>query len=111
MNAEIKELPSNITAFMDYCAKENEDVIIECDSQMFHDRTERERRYEKMRDRYLIQQGYKTFHYTGKEITDSPFKVAAEILAYVTKSSVEDILTDSESALGYIKEIFPCNMK
>src|SRR4030067_3006060 len=83
-----------------YNTNENisKDVIVECDSQMFHDRTEKERRYEKIRDRYLIQKGYKVFHYTGKEIIDAPFKVAAEILAYVTESSIEHMSIDANMA-------------
>ena len=71
------------------------EVIVECDSQLFHDRTEKERRYEKTRDRFLAKQGYKIFHYTGKEITDSPLKIAAEIIAYVTELSIENISLDS----------------
>ena len=58
-------------------------LIVECDSQAFHDRTESERRYEKRRDRFLSKNGYTVFHYTGKEIFDNPFKVASEILAEV----------------------------
>jgi len=58
-------------------------VLVECDSQQFHERTEAERRYEKARDRYLIQHGHQVFHYTGKEIKDGPEKVAADILGHV----------------------------
>ena len=58
-------------------------LVVECDSQQFHERTEPERRYEKARDRYLIKVGHKTYHYTGKEILDRPFHVAAEILTEV----------------------------
>ena len=65
------------------------EVIVECDSQQFHERTERERRYEKARDRFLQNKGYKIFHFTGKEIKDKPFMVAAEILAYLHDRSIE----------------------
>lgn len=67
-------------------------LVVECDSQQFHDRTEQERRYEKKRDRFLQKQGHKIFHFTGKEIKDEPFRIAAEIIAFVTDESVEDIL-------------------
>ena len=70
-------------------------IIIECDSQLFHERTEKERRYEKLRDRYFTKKGYKIFHYTGKEITDYPCKIAAEILAYITDTSIEYISLNS----------------
>lgn len=67
-------------------------VVVECDSQQFHERTEPERRYEKARDRALLIAGYHTFHFTGKEIKDSPFRVAAEVLAYVTPLSPDELL-------------------
>jgi len=59
-------------------------LVVECDSQQFHERTEKERRYEKARDRYLIKNGFKIFHYTGSEIVKEPFRVAKEILEEVT---------------------------
>ncbi len=68
------------------------EVIVECDSQEFHERTEKERRYEKERDRFLQSQGYRTFHFTGKEIKDTPFEVAAEILSHLTNRSAENII-------------------
>ena len=38
------------------------------------------RRYEKKRDRYLIQKGFSTFHFTGNEIIENPYKVAKTAL-------------------------------
>jgi very-short-patch-repair endonuclease len=58
-------------------------IVIECDGHEWHERTEKERRYEKKRDRFLQSKGYEVFHYTGKEVTDDPFKVAEEILDYL----------------------------
>lgn len=60
-------------------------VIIECDSQEWHERSERQRRYEKKRDRFLALEGYTVFHFTGKEIMDKPYQVAKEIISYVTE--------------------------
>ena len=59
-------------------------VIVECDSQTWHERTEDERRYEKARDRAFIKAGFHAFHFTGKEIMADPLLVAAEIVAFVT---------------------------
>jgi len=67
------------------------EIIIECDSQEFHERIENERRYEKIRDRHLLKKGYKVMHFTGKEITDHALKVAAEIIAYLTDSDINNI--------------------
>jgi len=55
-------------------------LIVECDSQAFHERSEAERRYEKKRDRYFLQKDYKVFHFTGKEILDNPHGIAHEVL-------------------------------
>lgn len=67
-------------------------VIVECDSQAFHERTEPERRYEKARDRYLQSHGYKVFRYTGSEIVKEPMRVAKEIVAFVIEQDIEDLL-------------------
>lgn len=66
-------------SFINY-KQEKEIILIECDSQEWHERTEEQRRYEKERDRYIQKQGYKIFHYTGKEIIQNPIKIAKEIL-------------------------------
>lgn len=60
------------------------EVAVECDGTAFHERTEEERRREKGRDRYMQKRGLKVFRYTGKEILDDPYKIAAEIIGYVT---------------------------
>ena len=73
-------------------AARKKSVIVECDSQAWHERTEKERRYEKARDRELIRKGYQVFHYTGKEILDDPSAVAAEVVAHVTGATKESIL-------------------
>lgn len=73
-----------------YSKKENKtidisrSILVECDSQQWHERTEKERRYEKARDRYFTKKNLKIFHYTGTEITEQPFEVASEILQEVT---------------------------
>lgn len=64
-------------------------VIVECDSQEWHERTERERRYEKLRDRTLVKAGHKIFRFTGAEIMKDPVKIACEVLAFVQDESAE----------------------
>lgn len=71
---------------------EYEEVIIECDSQQFHERTEKERRYEKKRDRYLQKKGYKIFHYTGKEIFEQPYQVVSEIIGHLIHADAEELI-------------------
>lgn len=66
-------------------------VIVECDSQQWHERTEPERRYEKARDRHFMKAGYKVFHFTGAEIMKDPFEPAAEVVAFLVDSSKEGL--------------------
>ncbi len=58
-------------------------VFIECDGHEFHDKDQKQRDYEKARDRYFTKKGLKVFHYTGKNITDAPYVVATEIIDYL----------------------------
>ena len=66
-------------------------VIVECDSQQFHERDEAERRYEKKRARYLTGMGYRSLHFTGKEIKADPVGVGFEVLSLLTGRKIEAI--------------------
>lgn len=59
------------------------ELVVECDGHEWHERDEKERRYEKARDRFMQSKGYKVFRFTGKEITDDPFNAASEIFKEV----------------------------
>lgn len=72
--------------------KTNKSVIVECDGHEFHEKDEKARRYEKQRDRKLQSLGWKIFRFTGKEITDNPVMVAAEVLSFVTNSEIENLV-------------------
>jgi very-short-patch-repair endonuclease len=76
-------------------------IFVECDSQVFHERTEKERRYEKARDRYIQSKSFKILHYTGKEILENPFQIAAEIISTVTGENLEDL---RDSIVNYDNE-------
>lgn len=78
---------------------EHQQVIVECDSQQFHERTEEERRYEKQRDRFFTTEGYKVFHFTGTEIVKNSWSVAAEILEFVVtdRPNREELLGSLEN--------------
>lgn len=66
-------------------------VLVECDSQQWHERTENERRYEKARDRHFAKSGYHAFHFTGTEILADPFMAASEVVAFVTSHDKQSI--------------------
>lgn len=70
------------------------EVVVECDSQEWHERTEKERRYEKKRDREMAKQGLHTFRFTGKEIKEDPFKPAIEVCSFLTGVG-SDLLTST----------------
>ena len=74
-------------------------VVVECDSQEWHERTEKERRYEKRRDRELAKIGLHTFRFTGKEIKENPFKPAIEVCSFLTGFCAESLL----DTLDYIE--------
>lgn len=63
------------------------EAIVELDGHEFHEKDEKQRRYEKKRDRALQKKGYTVFHYTGAEIVRDPFASAAECLSFVTGRS------------------------
>jgi len=80
---------------VDFCitnARNQKRVVVECDSQEFHDRSEKERRYEKMRDRFLQKEGYTVFRYTGKEILNNYRNIAREIVGFCLDET--DLTTD-----------------
>jgi len=81
--------------FQDDYTKKYKKAIVECDSQQWHERTEKERRYEKRRDRILQSKGFKVFRYTGAEIVNSPIGCAREILSYLTEIKEENLNIDS----------------
>jgi hypothetical protein len=75
-------------------AKKIANVLVECDSQQWHERTEKERRYEKARDRFFMSKGYRVFHFTGKEINDNPLVVAKEVILSIFNCLPEDLITE-----------------
>lgn len=62
-------------------------VCVELDGHEFHDRSERERRYEKRRDRHLVASGHQVLHFTGSEVVKDAFAVALE--AYILATDAE----------------------
>lgn len=84
-----------------WARKKTRKVVVELDGQNFHDTDEKQRRYEKARDRFLQKEGYKVFHYTGAEIVKNPFTAAAECLAFVTGDSEEELMKNVRGEYEY----------
>lgn len=66
-------------------------IAVELDGQAFHDTDEKQRRYEKARDRFLQKKGFKVFRYTGSEIVRDPFAAALECIAYLIGADERDL--------------------
>jgi len=74
-------------------------VVVELDGHEFHDKDERQRRYEKARDRFFQKNGYVIFHYTGSEICRDPLVAASEVFSFLTEEPQQDVL-------DYVSEYF-----
>ena len=59
-------------------------LVVELDGHDWHERTEKQRRYEKRRDRRMQALGYRVARYTGSEVWRDPFAVAADALSLLT---------------------------
>lgn len=59
-------------------------VCVELDGHEFHDRNERQRRYEKARDRFFTASGYSVLHFTGAEVVRDPCACALEAFNLAT---------------------------
>lgn len=55
-------------------------VCVELDGHGFHDRDERQRRYEKRRDRFFVARGHAVLHFTGAEVVEDPCGAVVEAL-------------------------------
>ena len=64
-------------------------VAVELDGHEFHEKDEKQRRYEKARDRFLQKKGLRVFHYTGSEIVKNPFNAAMECIAAVSECGLD----------------------
>lgn len=79
------------------------ELIVECDSQEWHERSEKQRRYEKERDRFIQSKGFTVFHYTGKEIMENIWLPPSEIINFVSHS-------DQKERVEYLKSFYgECN--
>ena len=80
--------------------KQIKELVVELDGHKFHDRNEKQRRYEKNRDRFLQKNGYEVFHYTGSEIVKNPYKAALECVLYLTGKKREELWWATEGTYG-----------
>lgn len=58
-------------------------LVVECDGHDFHEKTKAQAARDKMRDRFLIAQGWPVMRFTGSEIHKDPSKCADEAAGYL----------------------------
>ena len=55
------------------------EYIIECDGHEFHEKTKEQAKYDKQRERFLVQNGYKVLRFSGSEIYRDFEKITQEL--------------------------------
>lgn len=57
----------------------NHNFIIECDGHEFHEKTKKQVRKDRRRERHLMQLGYRVIRFSGSEIFENPDESALEV--------------------------------
>lgn len=58
-------------------------IIVECDGHDFHEKTKEQASKDKLRDRWLQRQGYRTQHFSGADIHRNAFGCAREVIGTI----------------------------
>jgi very-short-patch-repair endonuclease len=58
-------------------------VVVECDGHDFHFRTPAQAQHDRIRDRYMLSNGFAVMRFTGSEIKRQPIECASEVFAFV----------------------------
>lgn len=54
-------------------------LVVECDGHDFHERTKEQASRDRARDRWMAEQGYTVFRFTGSELYRDPMKCAEQV--------------------------------
>lgn len=63
--------------------------IIECDGHDFHEKTKEQVKYDKQRERFLVNSGYKVLRYSGSEIYGKYEEIIDELFSVFEKRYLE----------------------
>lgn len=66
-------------------------VLVELDSQKWHETNEEQRRYEKKRERFIQSKGFNILRFTGKEVMENPFSCVKEVENFLRENQKEYI--------------------
>lgn len=66
-------------------------IVVECDSQEWHEKNEEQRRYEKQRDRDFLKYGYCTARFTGLQLMIDPLWCATEITSMLRNCQLLEV--------------------
>lgn len=64
-------------------------VVVECDGHAFHERNKEQAAKDKARDRFLQEEGFKVFRFTGSEIWKDPFACADKVLQIAVNTAID----------------------
>jgi len=62
-------------------------LVVECDGHNFHERTKEQAAHDRARDRWMVEQGYIVFRFTGSELYRDPVKCAEQVFDMLMKLS------------------------
>ena len=71
--------------------KDYNKYVIECDGHDFHEKTKEQARYDKQRERFFVQEGYRVLRYSGSEIYRDFGKIEEELFSIFEKEFLEDM--------------------
>jgi len=56
------------------------EIVVECDGHDFHSRTKEQAAHDRKRDRFMQEEGFKVFRFTGSELWKDPPACASQVL-------------------------------
>lgn len=71
--------------------KEYKRLVVECDGHDFHERTKKQAKNDRSRDRRLQELGYTIYRFTGSELYTSPVKCAHDVLRWASAAAGEPV--------------------
>lgn len=69
--------------------KEYKRLVVECDGHDFHERTKKQAKADRSRDRRLQELGYTVYRFTGSEIYTDPVKCAQDVVRWAVAAAGE----------------------
>ena len=75
-------------------------IVIECDGRDFHTSDEHRKR-DKIRDEFIVKQGWKVKRFTGSQIYNEPYNIAKEIINMYYPQNI--IISEDQKEIEFMK--------